>query len=60
VSVRNGVSPANITFVANDIAGFQGSTADVFVDAGVAGTTIVGPKMHVEDRSLGTVVVTVR
>jgi hypothetical protein len=53
---RNGNTPANITFVANDLAGFQGSIADIFVDTGVSGTLIVGPQMHVEDRGSGTVV----
>jgi hypothetical protein len=55
---RSGNTPANITFVANDIAGFQGSIADVFVDAGVSGTVIVGRQMHIEDRGSGTIVVT--
>jgi hypothetical protein len=55
---RSGNTPANITFVANDIAGFQGSIADVFVDAGVSGTLIVGPQMHVQDLGSSTTVVT--
>jgi hypothetical protein len=55
---RSGNIPANITFVANDVAGFQGSIADVFVDSGVAGTLIIGPQMHVEDRGSSTTVVT--
>jgi hypothetical protein len=54
---RNGNIPANITFVANDLGRFQGSIADIFVDAGVSGTLIVGPQMHVEDHGSGTVVV---
>src|SRR5947209_16405802 len=36
VLLVNGGIPANTSFVANDLAGFQSSLADVFIDAGAS------------------------
>jgi Right handed beta helix region len=47
----------NNTFVSNDLDGFQSSLADVFVDAGVTNTVVVGRQISVEDHGGGTVVV---
>jgi hypothetical protein len=56
--VAQGLSvPANNTFAGNDIEGFHPSLADVFVDAGVANTLVVGRKGTVRDRGVGTVIV---
>src|SRR5712692_6409462 len=56
--VAQGLSvPANNTFAGNDIEGFHASLADVFVDAGVANTLVVGRKGTVRDRGVGTVIV---
>jgi hypothetical protein len=49
--------PANNTFVSNDLTGFQSSLADLYVDAGVSNTVVVGPLSKVEDHGVGTVVV---
>ena len=50
-------TPGNNSFVSNDLNGFQSSLADVFVDAGVTNTVVIGRKATVEDRGSGTVVV---
>jgi hypothetical protein len=55
---RSGNIPADTTLIGNDFVGFQGSIGDVFVDAGVSGTVIVGPQMRIEDRGSSTTVVT--
>ena len=47
----------NNTFVSNDLDGFQSSLADVFVDAGVTNTLVVGRQVSVEDHGIGTVLV---
>ena len=56
--VAQGLSvPANNTFAGNDIEGFHPSLAEVFVDAGVTNTLVVGRKGTVRDRGVGTVIV---
>jgi hypothetical protein len=47
----------NDTFVSNDLDGFQSSLADVFVDASVTNTLIVGRQIQVQDHGVGTVIV---
>ena len=56
---QNGGTPGNNTFVSNDLTGFQSSLADVFVDAGVTNTVVIGRRASVEDRGSGTRVVPV-
>lgn len=53
----NGGTPGNTSFVANDLAGFQSSLADVFVDAGATNTVVIGRRAIVKDQGSGTVVV---
>jgi hypothetical protein len=57
VVVRNNGVPGNNSFVSNDLAGFQSSLADIFVDAGVTNTSVIGRQALVEDHGAGTVVV---
>jgi hypothetical protein len=40
----------------NDLTGLQSAKADVFVDAGVTDTIVVGRQTTVEDLGTGTVV----
>jgi hypothetical protein len=47
----------NDTFVSNDLDGFQSSLADVFVDAGITSTLVVGRQVRLEDHGIGTVLV---
>jgi hypothetical protein len=49
--------PGNNTFVSNDVTGFQSALADVFVDAGVTNTLVVGTQNTVADHGLGTLIV---
>jgi hypothetical protein len=56
VGVLNNGIPGNNFFVANDLSGFQSSQADIFVDAGVTNTAIIGRKALIEDHGSGTVV----
>ena len=62
VVTGNRVAPSgNNTLVSNDLDGFQGSVADVLIDAGVTKTRlVVGRKVSVEDRGEGTVIVRTR
>ena len=53
----NGGIPGKNTFVGNDLDGFQSSLADIFVDAGVTNTVVIGRQGRVEDHGSGTVVV---
>jgi hypothetical protein len=39
---QRGGTPGNNTFVSNDLEGFQATLRDIFVDAGVAHTTVLG------------------
>jgi hypothetical protein len=57
VLANNGGTPANNKFIVNDLTGFQASLADVFVDASVTGTLIVGGHTSVEDHGQDTVIV---
>jgi hypothetical protein len=57
VNAQNAGIPGNNSFVANDLDGFQSSLADVFVDAGVTNTALIGHQVLVEDHGTGTVVV---
>lgn len=57
VMVQNAGIPWNNSFVANDLTGFQSSLADIFVDAGVTNTFVIGHQAHVEDHGSGTAVV---
>ena len=57
---RNAGIPGNTSFVANDLDGFQSSLADIFVDAGVTNTFVIGRQGRVEDHGNGTVVVPMR
>jgi Right handed beta helix region len=50
-------APRNNRLVSNDIEGFHGSLAGVFVDAGVTNTLVVGPEYKIEDKGVGTVAV---
>lgn len=58
VDVFKGGIPANNAFVLNRFDDFEPSLADVFVDAGVINTRIVG-QGTVEDLGIGTVIVPV-
>jgi hypothetical protein len=55
--VQNGRIPGNNSFVANDLDGFQSSLADIFIDAGVTSTFVIGRQATVQDNGSGTVVV---
>jgi hypothetical protein len=56
--IAQGLSvPANNTFVSNDLDGFHPTLAQVFVDAGVTNTLVVGRKGTVRDQGVGTVIV---
>jgi hypothetical protein len=58
VGGKGGGIPANNTFVMNDLAGFQPSLADIFVDAGVTNTLVVARKgTTIADHGVGTVAV---
>ena len=54
---RGTVIPANSTFISNDLQDFQPSLVNVFVDAGVTNTVVVGGATSLEDHGIGTVVV---
>jgi hypothetical protein len=60
VNTQNGGIPGNNSFVSNDLDGFQSSLADIFVDAGVTNTSVIGRQARVEDHGSGTVVVPMR
>jgi len=60
VNNRNAGIPGNNSFVSNDLDGFQSSLADIFVDAGVTSTAVIGRQGRVEDHGTGTVVVPMR
>ena len=51
---QNGGNPGNSSFVANDLSGFQSSLADIFVDAGVTSTIVIGRQATVEDHGSAT------
>ena len=53
----SGGIPGNNSFVANDLDGFQSSLTDIFVDAGVTNTAVIGRPARVEDHGTGTVIV---
>jgi hypothetical protein len=55
--VQNAGTPGSNSFVSNNLDGFQSSLADVFVDAGVTNTAIIGRQARVEDHGNDTVVV---
>ena len=57
---QNGGVPGNNSFVANDLDGFQSSLADIFIDAGVTNTFVIGRQASVEDHGSGTIVVPMR
>ena len=57
---QNGGMPANTSFVSNDLTGFQGSFADIFVDAGAPNTFVIGHQGAVVDNGSGTRVVPMR
>jgi hypothetical protein len=57
---RNAGIPGNTSFVANDLDGFQSSLADIFLDAGVTNTSVIGRQGRVEDHGSGTVVIPMR
>jgi hypothetical protein len=50
-------APRNNRLVSNDIEGFHGSLAGVFVDKGVTNTLVIGRKCKIQDRGVGTVAV---
>ena len=54
---QNAGMPGNSLLVANDVDCFQSSLADIFVDAGVANTVVIGHQARVGDDGSGTVVV---
>ena len=60
VDVSNGRTPSNNIFLSNDVAHFQASTANIYIDAGVGNTIIIGPKTTLQDNGTGTSVVTMR
>jgi hypothetical protein len=60
VNAQNAGIPGNNSFVSNDVDGFQSSLADIFVDAGVTNTAVIGRQGPVEDHGTGTVVVPMR
>jgi hypothetical protein len=54
---RNAGVPSNNSFVSNDLDGFQSSLADIFIDAGVTNTLVIGRQANVQDNGSGTMVV---
>jgi hypothetical protein len=60
VSILNAGIPGNNSFVANDLDGFQSSLADIFVDAGVTNTAVIGRQARIEDHGIGTVIIPMR
>jgi hypothetical protein len=54
---RNAGVPRNNSFVSNDLDGFQSSLADIFIDAGVTNTFVIGRQANVQDHGTGTMVV---
>ena len=60
VNAQNAGIPGNNSFVSNDLDGFQSSLADIFVDAGVTNTAVIGRQARIEDHGTGTVVVPMR
>ena len=60
VNTQNAGIPGNNSFVANDLDGFQSSLADIFVDAGVTNTAVIGHQARIEDHGTGTVIVPMR
>jgi hypothetical protein len=52
-------TPKNNSFVLNDLKCFESSLADVFVDAGVTNTLVVGRQRSIEDHGAGTTIVQV-
>ncbi len=54
---QNGRMPADTSLALNDVADFQSSAADIFVDAGVTNTFIFGRQASITDNGTGTVVV---
>lgn len=60
VDDANGGTPANNTFVSNDVVRFQASTANIYLDTGVGNTIIVGPKTTLQDNGTGTSVIQMR
>ncbi len=57
VAAKGAGLPGNNKFVSNDLTGFQSSLADLYVDAGITNTIVVGAIGKVEDHGAGTVVV---
>jgi hypothetical protein len=61
---RNGGTPGNTSFVANDLSGMQSSAAEVFaevfIDTGATTTIVIGRPASIEDHGSGTVVVPMR
>jgi nitrous oxidase accessory protein NosD len=49
--------PSNTALVLNNLKGFQSSRADVFIDAGVTNTLVVGRQGTLIDNGVGTVIV---
>jgi len=60
VIVQKRGSPGSNSFVANDLDGFQSSLADIFVDAGVTNTSVIGRQARIEDHGTGTAVIPMR
>jgi len=57
VFLKGRFSFRNNTFVTNDLTGFRSSLGDVYVDASVTNTVVVGPVAKVEDHGVAPVVV---
>ncbi len=54
---QNKGMPISSSFIANDITDFQSALADVFIDAGVTDTFVLGRQVSMQDNGSGTVVV---
>ena len=59
VTAQGAGFPGNNAFISNDLTGFQSSLADVYVDAGVTNTLVIGTQNSVEDHGDGTLIVPV-
>ncbi len=57
---QNGGMPGGNSLALNDVADFQPSVSDIFIDAGVTNTFVFGRQASVVDNGSGTVVVPIR
>jgi len=54
---QNQGMPISSSFIANDLTDFQPALADIFIDAGVTDTFVLGRQVSMQDNGSGTVLV---